>query len=94
MVTHAHLFMSSIQFILSGFTWPYYAMPPWVRPLVYCFPIFHMNSLLRKVALDGAGPVLVMQHLLPLLVWLPVSMAWGYWGVRKQMVRTGRANML
>lgn len=89
--TQIHLFMSVILFILSGFTWPFYAMPHWIRPLVYCIPLFHMNSILRKVALDGAGPRLVTQHLFPLFVWLIVAIAWGYLAVWKHMARTGRA---
>ena len=86
-----HLFMSVIIFILSGFTWPVYAMPHWIRPIVYCAPLFHMNSLLRKVALNGAGPGVLLQHLLPLLVWLLVAVASGYLAVWKQMDRTERA---
>ncbi len=88
-----HMFMSVIIFILSGYTWPIYAMPNWIRPLSYITPLFHMNSILRKVSLIGAGPGLLLQHLLPLLVWFFIALAWGYLAVWKLMVRTKRAKI-
>jgi ABC-2 type transport system permease protein len=90
-VTQLHLFMSPILFVLSGFTWPAYAMPHWLRPIAYCTPAFHMNSVLRKVALDGAGPGLLRTHLLALLAYLLISVPWAYYAVWKQLARTERA---
>lgn len=95
-VLQVHLFTSAVLFILSGYTWPIYAMPHWIQPVVYINPLFHMTSILRNVALDGAGPGLLIQHLLALLAWLFVAIAWGYLAVWKQMdrTRTNHADLL
>jgi len=76
--THLHLFMAVVLFFLSGFTWPYYAMPPAVQAIAHCIPIFHMNCIMRKVNLVGATAGWVLPHLLALAVWLVVGYAWGY----------------
>jgi len=75
---HIHMYMASALFILSGFTWPYYAMPPAIRMVAYCIPIFPMNCIMRKVSLVGATAGWVLPHLLALAVWLVVAYAWGY----------------
>jgi ABC-2 type transport system permease protein len=76
--THLHLFMAVVLFFLSGFTWPYYAMPPAVQAVAHCIPIFHMNCIMRKVNLVGATAGWVFPHLFALAVWLVVAYAWGY----------------
>jgi ABC-2 type transport system permease protein len=76
--THLHLFMAVVLFFLSGFTWPYYAMPRAVQAIAHCIPIFHMNCIMRKVNLVGAEPGWILPHLLSLAVWLLVACAWGY----------------
>lgn len=76
--THLHLFMAVVLFFLSGFTWPYYAMPPAIQAIVHFVPIFHMNCIMRKVNLVGATAGWVLPHLLALAVWLVVAYAWGY----------------
>jgi ABC-2 type transport system permease protein len=89
-VTQFHLFMSVILFVLSGFSWPYYSMPHWLRPIVFCTPAFHMNSILRKIALDGAGPGLLLNHMAALLIMMAIAIPWAYWAVLRQLARTGR----
>jgi ABC-2 type transport system permease protein len=76
--THLHLYMAPVLFFLSGFTWPYYAMPPAVQAIARCIPIFHMNCIMRKVNLVGATAGWVLPHLLAFVVWLVVAYAWGY----------------
>jgi ABC-2 type transport system permease protein len=76
--THLHLYMAPILFFMSGFTWPYYAMPPAVQAIAHFVPIFHMNCIMRKVNLVGATASWVFPHLLALAVWLVVAYAWGY----------------
>jgi ABC-2 type transport system permease protein len=76
--THLHLFMAVVLFFLSGFTWPYYAMPAAVQTIAHCIPIFHMNCIMRKVNLVGATADWVLPHLLMLAAWLIVATAWGY----------------
>jgi ABC-2 type transport system permease protein len=85
--THLHLYMAVVLFFLSGFTWPYYAMPRVVQAIASCIPIFHMNCIMRKVNLVGATAGWVLPHLLALAVWLVVAYAWGY-GAFKQWCRT------
>lgn len=75
---HIHMYMASALFILSGFTWPYYAMPRAVRMAAYCMPFFPMNCIMRKVNLVGATAGWVLPHLFALAVWLVVAYAWGY----------------
>jgi ABC-2 type transport system permease protein len=76
--THLHLYMAVVLFFLSGFTWPYYAMPRAVQAIAHCIPIFHMNCIMRKVNLVGATAGWVLPHLLALTAWLVVAYAWGY----------------
>jgi ABC-2 type transport system permease protein len=76
--THLHLFMAVVLFFLSGFPWPYYAMPPAVQAITPFIPIFHMNCIMRKVNLVGATAGWVLPHLLALVAWLVVAYAWGY----------------
>jgi ABC-2 type transport system permease protein len=76
--THLHLFMAVVLFFLSGFTWPYYAMPSAVQTVAHFVPIFHMNCIMRKVNLVGATAGWVLPHILALAMWLVVAYAWGY----------------
>jgi len=75
---HVHMYMASALFILSGFTWPYYAMPPAVSAIAHYIPIFHMNCMMRKVNMIGATAEWVLPHLLALAIWLVVAYSWGY----------------
>jgi ABC-2 type transport system permease protein len=76
--THLHLFMAVVLFFLSGFTWPYYAMPHAVQAIARCIPIFHMNCIMRKVNLVGATAGWVLPHLLAMTAWLVIAYVWGY----------------
>lgn len=91
--TQLHLFMSVVVFTLSGFTWPYYAAPSYVRAVAWLTPLFHMNCLVRKLALVGAPWYLLYPHLLALLVFCAVAVAWGYWAVREVMAVSPAAEM-
>jgi ABC-2 type transport system permease protein len=83
--TQLHLFMSVILFTLSGFTWPYYAVPVWLRSVAWLTPLFHMNCLVRKLSLVGAPWYLLYPHLICLGALCVVAVAWGFWAVRKEM---------
>ena len=85
--TQLQLYMSAVLFTLSGFTWPYYVMPRWVRWIANLTPLFHMNCLLRKTALIGASIETIWPHLAALAVLCALSVAWGYWGVCNSMKR-------
>lgn len=80
---HLHMFMASGLFLLSGFSWPFYAMPAWLQKIAYFLPIFHMNSLMRKVNMMGAPAKWVLPHLLFLSIGLVIACAWGYTAFRK-----------
>jgi ABC-2 type transport system permease protein len=75
---HIHMYMASALFILSGFTWPYYAMPPAVSAVAHCIPLFPMNCIMRKINLIGAPASSLIPHFLALAIWLFVASALGY----------------
>jgi ABC-type multidrug transport system permease subunit len=79
------MFTAVLFSILSGYTWPSYGMPDGLRYISNSIAAFHMISIIRKVALMGARPALLIRHFLALLAWLSVAAPWGYWAVRKQM---------
>ncbi len=43
------------SFLLSGFTWPLFAMPEAIRQLAWCLPLTHYLAVLRNTATNGAG---------------------------------------
>jgi ABC-2 type transport system permease protein len=81
--THLHLFMAVALFFLSGFTWPYYAMPAAVQAVAHYIPIFHMNCIMRKVNMVGASADWVLPHLVALVIWLVLGYTWGYVAFKK-----------
>lgn len=83
--TQLHLFMSVVLFTLSGFTWPYYAMPAWLRVIAWLTPLFHMNCVVRKLAIVGAPWYLLYPHLLAFIALCAIAIVWGFWAVRKLM---------
>jgi len=80
---HLHMFMASMLFIASGFSWPYYAMPSALQVVARFLPIFHMNCIMRKVNLVGSTAGWVLPHLFALGTWLVLSYAWGYLAFKK-----------
>lgn len=81
---HALLLFSVPVFMLSGFTWPSYAMPGWLKILSWLIPLTHVTDAFRKIALMGAGVKSLWPHLAVLMAWLPLSVLWGYWGLKRQ----------
>ncbi len=81
---HILLFVSVPLFTLTGFTWPSYAMPQWAQTVSWLIPLTHVTDVFRKMALMGAGPGSLWPHLAVLLAWLPITIVWGYWGLRRQ----------
>jgi ABC-2 type transport system permease protein len=75
---HIHMYMASALFVLSGFTWPYYAMPPVVNFVAHCIPVFPMNCIMRKVNMIGAPVGWLLPHFLCLAIWLAVAWTLGY----------------
>jgi ABC-2 type transport system permease protein len=82
---HVLLLVSVPLFTLSGFTWPSYAMPQWVRTISWLIPLTHVTDVFRKMALIGAGFQQLWPHLAVLLAWAPLSACWAYWGLKRQI---------
>ncbi len=81
---HVLLFASVPLFALAGFTWPAYAMPEWLQTVSWLIPLTHITTVFRKISLMGAGPGVLWPHLAVLLAWFPITLVWGYWGVKRQ----------
>ncbi|NJO35869.1 MAG: ABC transporter permease [Rhodospirillales bacterium] len=64
------VFLPSI--LLSGFMFPFQAMPFWARSIGECLPITHFLRIVREVMLKGAGTADITADLLPLLAILLV----------------------
>jgi ABC-2 type transport system permease protein len=61
--------------LLSGFMFPFQAMPSWAQILGECFPITHFLRVVREVTLKGAGFPDIMDDLVPLMAILAVLAA-------------------
>lgn len=84
------MFLSVPLFTVTGFTWSVYAMPaPW-QAISWLLPLTHLTDMFRKIALAGTDIGALAPHLIPMLLWIPVAIAWGYWGVKKEIAGTGR----
>ena len=64
------VFLPSI--LLSGFMFPFRAMPQWAQAIGECIPITHFLRIVREIVLKGAGFPDITTDLLELLVILGV----------------------
>ncbi len=76
------LFISVPLFILTGFTWPSYAMPRWLQAISWLIPLTHLLDAFRKMALMGADFHTLRPHIAVLAAWLPLSAVWAYWSMK------------
>lgn len=53
--TQVSMLVAVPSFLLSGFTWPFLAMPGWVAALGHCLPLTYFVHGLREVAIKGNG---------------------------------------
>lgn len=81
--TQVLLVISVPVFILSGFTWPAMAMPVWIHKLGLILPITYFADMVRKVSLMGASADMLRPQITAILIWLPISILWAYWGIRR-----------
>lgn len=51
----ATFFIFLPSMLLSGFMFPFRAMPAWAQALGECFPITHFLRIVREITLKGAG---------------------------------------
>lgn len=61
------------NFLLSGFSWPVFAMPDALKWAAYLLPMNPFVFLLRKVALMGAGPADLSFEFALLAAWTAVA---------------------
>jgi ABC-2 type transport system permease protein len=64
------VFLPSI--LLSGFMFPFRAMPNWAQAIGECIPITHFLRVVREIVLKGAGFGDIATDLLELLLILGV----------------------
>ncbi|HBS33790.1 MAG TPA: mannose-1-phosphate guanyltransferase [Parvularcula sp.] len=64
------VFLPSI--LLSGFMFPFAAMPAWARAIGECLPITHFLRIVREVMLKGAGFAEIRGDLWPIAIILAV----------------------
>jgi ABC-2 type transport system permease protein len=60
------VFLPSI--LLSGFMFPFRAMPYWAQAIGECLPLTHFLRIVREVTLKSAGPSDIAGDLVPLLI--------------------------
>lgn len=77
------------SFFLSGFTWPFAAMPTWVSVIGHLLPVTYFLHGIREVALKGNGWTQVSPDVLALLVFAFITTtvalaaySWSGWGHR------------
>jgi len=68
-------FLPSI--LLTGFMFPFRGMPVWAQWIGTCLPNTHFLRIVRGILLKGSGPVEILPHLWPLLLFLVVAMTVG-----------------
>jgi ABC-2 type transport system permease protein len=66
------VFLPSI--LLSGFMFPFRAMPAWAQAIGEALPITHFLRMVRGVTLKGAGIADIGGELVPLLIIMGVLM--------------------
>lgn len=58
--------------LLSGFMFPFAGMPGWARVIGEVLPLTHALRLIRGILLKGNGPLEVLPHLYPLVLFSAV----------------------
>lgn len=63
------------SFLLSGFTWPLFAMPEGIQMIARALPLTHYLALMRNTVSNGAGWAFNMEELRWLFVFATVAVA-------------------
>lgn len=63
--------------LLSGFMFPFRGMPAWAQTIGSLLPLTHFLRIVRGILLKANGPLDVLPHLWPLLLFLVVAMTLG-----------------
>lgn len=64
--------------VLSGFMFPFRGMPEWAQHLGNMLPLTHFLIIVRGILLKGCGIEDVWREILPILVFMTVTMSIGY----------------
>jgi ABC-2 type transport system permease protein len=71
------------NFLISGFTWPVFAMPGAMKILAYALPMKPFVFALRKIALMGAGPGDLGDEFGLLAAWSIAAFGFAAYGIAK-----------
>jgi len=69
----ASVFFYLPSMLLSGFMFPFAAMPAWARAIGRALPLTHFVQAARDVLLKGAGPDVVVMEMLPVAAFAVVA---------------------
>ena len=70
--------------LLSGFMFPFSAMPAWARAIGEVLPMTHYLRITRGVMLRGVDAAFICQETLPIILFTALSGLAAYWGWRKR----------
>jgi ABC-2 type transport system permease protein len=76
------------SFILSGYTWPAFAMPKFLQYLSSALPLTHYLVMVRKITMMGCGITYFQKPLEALAVWTVVSIL-GAYAATTRLIRQG-----
>ena len=68
-------FLPSI--LLSGFMFPFRGMPDWAQAIGSILPLTHFLRVIRGILLKGNGPLEILPHLVPILLFTIATVAIG-----------------
>jgi ABC-2 type transport system permease protein len=77
------------NFLLSGFTWPIFAMPPLLRGLAYGLPMYSYSFIYRKLSVMGASAEDCLRQMTILSLWTVLAALFARYGT-KQIVKANR----
>jgi ABC-2 type transport system permease protein len=76
------------SYLLSGNTWPTFAMPHGVQLVSFALPLSHYVAMVRRTTMMGATLDCFRNEIIVLGVWSAVSLLLAYLGMR-QLIKTG-----
>lgn len=68
------------SYLLSGYTWPTFAMPPGLQVVSYALPLSPYVMAVRRLTLQNAGLEYLGPQILALCIWSGVALLVGYLG--------------
>lgn len=76
--TQILMVVASPAFIISGFTWPAYAMPEFIKNFTAIIPLTPYLEALKIIVIENGSAVLTKKHLIHLLIlgWLYFILGW------------------